>query len=231
MSDLKPEIEESWKIALMDEFTAPYFSALKSFLTEEKKKHVVYPKGRDIFLALNSTPLPSVKAVILGQDPYHGEGQAHGLSFSVPDGTRFPPSLKNIFKEMSDDLGYTIPISGNLEKWAKQGVLLLNATLTVRRGEAGSHQGKGWEKFTDKVISTISELRVGVVFILWGKFAQNKAHLIDTRKHTILTAAHPSPFSVYRGFYGCKHFSKTNKILLENSLDPIDWNLSPKKMP
>ena len=227
MSNLKPEIEESWKIALMDEFAAPYFSALKSFLIEEKKMHVIYPRGSDIFSALNSTPLPSVKAVILGQDPYHGEGQAHGLSFSVPDGTRFPPSLKNIFKELSDDLGIEIPASGNLEKWAKQGVLMLNSTLTVRKGEAGSHQGIGWETFTDQIIKTISDLRAGIVFILWGKYAQDKIGLIDTSKHFILKSPHPSPFSVYRGFYGSKPFSKTNKILLENSLEPIDWNLNP----
>ncbi len=226
MTGLKPEIEESWKIALMDEFQSPYFSELKSFLNDEKEKHCVFPKGSEIFAALNHTPLPSVKAVILGQDPYHGDGQAHGLSFSVPKGVPHPPSLKNIFKELSDDLGIPIPESGNLEKWAKQGVLLLNATLTVRKSEAGSHQGKGWEEFTDTIISTISSLRAGIVFILWGKYAQNKQKLIDTSKHFIIKSVHPSPLSVYRGFWGSKPFSKTNQLLIDNGLEPIDWNLT-----
>lgn len=225
MSDKKPEIEESWGEALKDEFNAPYFGALKVFLSEEKKLYNVYPKGSQIFAAFNHTPLPRVKAVILGQDPYHGVGQAHGLSFSVPDGVRLPPSLKNIFKELSDDLSIETPESGNLEKWAEQGVLLLNATLSVRNGEPASHQGKGWEKFTDKVITTISDLRAGIVFLLWGKYAQDKIRLIDTDKHFILTAPHPSPFSVHRGFFGCKHFSKANSILIDNGLEPIDWNL------
>ncbi|HJN06157.1 MAG TPA: uracil-DNA glycosylase [Bacteroidales bacterium] len=226
MSAKKPKIEESWSEALKDEFLAPYFSDLKIFLSEEKKIHTIFPKGSQIFSAFNHTPLPSVKAVILGQDPYHGEGQAHGLSFSVPDGVRQPPSLKNIFKELSEDLSIKSPVSGNLEKWAKQGVLLLNATLSVRNGEAGSHQGQGWERFTDQVIKTISDLRAGIVFLLWGKYAQDKIGLIDTDKHFILTAPHPSPFSVYRGFFGCKHFSKANSILMDNGLEPIDWKLT-----
>jgi uracil-DNA glycosylase len=226
MSHKKPEIEESWSEALKDEFIAPYFSDLKEFLSEEKKLYNIYPKGSEMFAAFNHTPLRRVKAVILGQDPYHGPGQAHGLSFSVPKGVRLPPSLKNIFKELSDDIGIQTPMSGNLENWAKNGVLLLNATLSVRQGDAGSHQGKGWEMFTDQVIKTISDLRAGIVFLLWGKYAQNKIDLIDTDKHFILTAPHPSPFSVYRGFYGCKHFSKANSILRENGLEPIDWKLT-----
>ena len=225
MSDLNPEIEESWRVALMDEFNSSYFSELKIFLKEEKRTKIVYPLGSDIFTAFNLTSLPGVKAVILGQDPYHGEGQAHGLSFSVRDGVKLPPSLKNIFKELSDDLGLEIPESGNLTKWANEGVLLLNSTLTVRKGEPTSHQGHGWEIFTDKVIKTISDLRAGVVFILWGKYAQDKEKLIDISKHFVLKSPHPSPFSVYRGYYGCKHFSKANSLLIENGLEPIDWNL------
>jgi len=225
MTRKKPDIEESWGEVLKDEFSSNYFISLKTFLQEERKIHEVYPKGSNIFSAFNHTPLARVKVVILGQDPYHGEGQAHGLSFSVPDNVRIPPSLKNIFKELSDDLGIKTPLSGNLEKWADEGVLMLNATLTVRKGDAGSHQGKGWEIFTDKIIKSISDLRAGVVFLLWGKFAQEKVKLIDTSKHFVLTAPHPSPFSVYRGFYGCKHFSKTNKLLNDNGLEPINWNL------
>lgn len=225
MTDLKPEIEESWKLALDAEFRSSYFIELKEFLKEEKLNYTIYPAGSDIFAAFNRTPLPGIKVVILGQDPYHGPGQAHGLSFSVKDGVRFPPSLKNIFKELSDDLGVEIPETGNLGKWADNGVLLLNATLTVREGEPGSHQGNGWETFTDQVIKTISDLRAGIVFILWGKFAQNKSKLIDTSKHFIISSAHPSPFSVYRGFYGSKPFSKTNSLLIENGLEPVDWSL------
>lgn len=226
MLEKRPEIEESWGEALKDEFLSPYFNELKVFLNEEKNIYKIFPKGSEIFSAFNCTPLPRVKAVILGQDPYHGIGQAHGLSFSVPDGVHLPPSLKNIFKELSDDLGIKTPISGNLENWAHQGVLLLNATLSVRMGEAGSHQRKGWEIFTDQVIRTISDLRAGIVFLLWGKYAQDKMGLIDTNKHFILTAPHPSPFSVHRGFFGCKHFSKTNNILNDNGLEPINWDLN-----
>lgn len=223
-----PNIEESWNVALADEFQAPYFYDLKTFLKSEKEKYDIYPKGANIFLALNKTPLPSVKAVILGQDPYHGPGQAHGLSFSVPEGIKLPPSLQNIFNELTDDLGVQYPSSGNLEKWANEGVLLLNATLTVRKGEAGSHQGRGWELFTDKIISLISDLRAGIVFILWGKFAQEKEKFIDTTKHFIISSSHPSPFSVYRGFYGSKPFSRTNTLLEQNGLQPIDWDLIKK---
>lgn len=219
-------IEDSWLLALQPEFDSPYFHSLKESLKSEKDKFTIYPPGNRIFSAFDLTPLTAVKVVILGQDPYHGEGQAHGLCFSVPEGIKPPPSLQNIFKELNNDLKIPIPPSGNLEKWAKQGVLLLNATLTVRAGSPGSHQGLGWETFTDKVIQTISELRAGVVFLLWGKFAQAKTPLIDQSKHFILTAPHPSPFSVHRGFFGCNHFSKTNQILKENGLGMIDWDLT-----
>ena len=224
MTNNAPDIEESWKLALQEEFDTDYFKALKKFLREEVKTQKVYPPGKQIFSAFNLTPLTAVRVVILGQDPYHGVGQAHGLAFSVANGVAIPPSLKNIYKEMHDDLGIPIPKTGNLEKWARQGVLLLNATLTVRAGQPGSHQGKGWEIFTDQVIRTISDLRAGVVFLLWGRFAQDKASLIDTSKHFVLKAAHPSPFSAHRGFLGCKHFSKTNEILRSNGLGEIDWN-------
>jgi uracil-DNA glycosylase len=224
MADVAPNIEESWLLALQDEFSAPYFQELKEFLKEEKQKYEIYPPGSRIFAAFNFTPLTAVKVVLLGQDPYHGRGQAHGLCFSVPDGVKPPPSLVNIYKELHNDLGIPIPKTGNLEKWAHQGVMLLNATLTVRSGQAGSHQGKGWETFTDQVIRTISDLRAGVVFLLWGKYAQDKEMLIDTNKHFVLKAPHPSPFSAARGFFGCKHFSQTNKILRDIGLEEIDWN-------
>ncbi len=224
MTDNAPDIEESWKLALQEEFDADYFRSLKDFLHEEVKTQRVFPPGKQIFSAFNLTPLTAVRVVILGQDPYHGVGQAHGLAFSVADGVAVPPSLKNIYKELHDDLGITIPQKGNLEKWAREGVLLLNATLTVRAGQPGSHQGHGWEIFTDQVIRTISNLRAGVVFLLWGRFAQDKAFLIDTSKHYVLKAAHPSPFSAHRGFLGCKHFSKTNEILRRNGMGEIDWN-------
>jgi len=194
-------------------------------LLDEKKHHSIYPKGKEIFNAFNYTPFNKVKVVILGQDPYHGMGQAHGLSFSVPDGVKQPPSLKNIFKEIASDLNLPLPETGNLSPWAKQGVLLLNATLSVRVKQAGSHQKKGWEEFTDSVIQNISQKKKGVIFLLWGRFAQDKAELIDKNKHHILTAPHPSPFSVYRGFFGCKHFSKTNKLLAEQGLKEIDWKI------
>lgn len=224
MANKPPNIEESWKESLSDEFSADYFINLIEFIKEEKEKYSVYPPGSQIFSAFNNTPLTAVKVVIIGQDPYHGKGQAHGLCFSVPDGIKPPPSLVNIYKELQSDLGISIPNSGNLEKWAKQGVFLLNATLTVRASQAGSHQGKGWEIFTDAVIKTISDLRAGIVFLLWGKFAQEKQALIDKEKHFILTAPHPSPFSANRGFMGCHHFSKTNVILKENGMMEIDWN-------
>lgn len=219
-----PQIEESWREALRDEFEDTYFVQLKDFLKKEKNLYRIFPPGPQIFSAFNFTPLTAVKVVIIGQDPYHGAGQAHGLCFSVPDGITIPPSLVNIYKELNNDLGIPIPQTGNLEKWAKQGVLLLNATLTVRAGQAGSHQGKGWEVFTNTVIQTVSDLRAGIVFLLWGKYAQEKQSLIDTRKHFILKAPHPSPFSANRGFFGCKHFSKTNELLKKNGLGDIDWN-------
>ena len=224
MTDLAPKIEESWLEALRDEFESSYFLLLKEFLNQEKQQQPVYPIGNQIFSAFNLTPLTAVKVVILGQDPYHEKDQAHGLCFSVPDGIKPPPSLVNIYKELKSDLGIEIPKSGNLIKWAEQGVLLLNATLTVRANNAGSHQGKGWEIFTDQVIKTISDLRAGVIFLLWGKFAQEKQELIDTSKHFILKAPHPSPFSANRGFFGCKHFSETNMILERNGFGAIDWN-------
>ena len=224
MTEGTPKIEESWQLALQNEFSASYFIALREFLKEEKKKKVIYPPGSRIFAAFNFTPLTAVKVVILGQDPYHGRGQAHGLCFSVPDDIKPPPSLVNIYKELNSDLGITISKSGNLEKWTKQGVLLLNATLTVQAGEAGSHQGRGWETFTDEVIKTISDLRAGIVFLLWGNYAQAKEELIDRSKHFVLKAPHPSPFSAARGFFGCKHFSKTNQILKDIGLEEIDWN-------
>lgn len=223
MVQINPQIEASWKEVLADEFGSDYFMSLKEFLLEEKAKHLIYPPGHLIFNAFNSTPFNMVKVVILGQDPYHGKGQAHGLCFSVPSGMTQPPSLINIFKELQSDLGIPVPVSGNLEKWTKQGVLLLNATLTVRANQAGSHQGKGWETFTDAVIKKISDSRSGIVFLLWGKFAQAKEALIDAKKHYILMAAHPSPFSAFNGFFGCRHFSKTNEILVRHGLEPVDW--------
>ena len=224
MAATGPDIDESWKLALQDEFETDSFRSLKSFLQEEIKSQTIYPPGKLIFSAFNLTPLTAIRMVILGQDPYHGRGQAHGLAFSVPDGIAIPPSLQNIYKELHEDLGIPIPNTGNLEKWAKQGVLLLNATLTVRASQPGSHQNHGWEPFTDQVIRTISELRAGVVFLLWGKFAQDKESLIDTSKHFVLKAPHPSPFSVYRGFFGCRHFSRANEILRNNGMGEIDWN-------
>lgn len=219
---LNPSIDESWKSLLNKEFSEPYFLSLKEFLTEEKKKHKVYPPGSLIFSGFNLTPFDNVKAVIIGQDPYHKEGQANGLCFSVSPGIAPPPSLKNIFKELNTDLGIPISSSGNLESWARQGVLLLNATLTVRENSPGSHQKKGWEIFTDTVIKTISDNKTGIVFLLWGNFAQTKESLIDKNKHFILKAAHPSPLA--RGaFFGCKHFSKTNKILAHEGKQPINW--------
>lgn len=228
MSDLStknnPSIHESWKRYLLNEFSAPYFLKLKTFLTEERKLYKVYPPGSRIFAAFDLTPFEKVKVVIIGQDPYHGPGQANGLSFSVSPGIKLPPSLKNIFKELNTDLGLPVPYSGDLEPWAKQGVLLLNATLTVRANTPGSHQKKGWETFTDTVIKTISDNKKGVIFLLWGNFAQSKESLIDQNKHFVLKAAHPSPLA--RGaFFGCKHFSKTNRILEHQSMHPINWKI------
>lgn len=225
MQSIRPQIDESWKIILKDEFQKEYFSTLKLFLIEEKKTHIIYPQSDAIFNAFNLCPFNALKVVIIGQDPYHGEGQAHGLSFSVPEGIKPPPSLKNIFKELNTDVNFKIPTHGNLSRWAEQGVLLLNATLTVRKKQAGSHQKRGWENYTDSVIQKVSEEKEGIVFLLWGRFAQEKAKLIDENKHHILTAPHPSPFSAYSGFFGCKHFSKTNNLLKKQSTQPINWQI------
>lgn len=222
---IDPKIESSWKKTLSNEFTKPYFYDLKRFLIDEKKHYAVYPAGNNIFNAFNSTPFYKVKVVIIGQDPYHGQGQAHGLAFSVQNEVKFPPSLMNIFKEYSDDLGFAFPQSGNLSKWAHEGVFLLNTVLTVRQNEAHSHKDKGWEIFTDAVINTISEKRDNIVFILWGRPAQMKASLIDDNKHFILRAPHPSPLSAYRGFFGSKPFSKTNNYLRQHGIKPVDWQL------
>lgn len=222
---IQPQIEETWKQVLWEEFQAPYFTSLKQFLVEEKRQYTIFPPGNCIFNAFNSTPFDQVKVVIIGQDPYHGPGQAHGLCFSVQDGIPFPKSLLNIFKELSDDVGFRIPNSGNLQRWAQQGVLLLNATLTVRAHQAGSHQGHGWEQFTDSAIQKLSEEKSGIIFLLWGSYAISKRALIDEQKHYVLTAPHPSPLSAYRGFFGCKHFSKTNALLQQMGKTPIDWQL------
>lgn len=217
------QIEPSWKTALKGEFETPYFKELTDTVRSAYQHGPVYPPPKLIFNAFQLCPFDQVKVVILGQDPYHGKGQAHGLCFSVPDGIKAPPSLQNIYKEIQADLGKEIPTSGNLEHWAKQGVLLLNATLTVLPSQAGSHQGLGWEQFTDAVIKKISDEKEHVVFLLWGRYAQDKGAHIDESKHLVLKAAHPSPFSAYNGFFGCKHFSKTNEYLKEHGLDPIDW--------
>ena len=226
MEPVNPQIEESWKIHMIDEFQKPYFSELKNFLLAEKKSgFTIYPPGQKIFSAFNHAPFEKVKVVIIGQDPYHGKGQANGLCFSVSTGIEPPPSLINIFKELQTDLGIPIPNHGNLEKWADQGVLLLNASLTVRANSANSHSGKGWENFTNAAIIRLLEEKSGIVFLLWGKYAQAKEILIDASKHHILKAAHPSPFSAFSGFFGCKHFSKANEILKEQGLESIDWSL------
>lgn len=225
MQVINPQIEESWKLILKDEFEAQYFSDLSDFIREEKKQSTVYPPGPLIFSAFNHTPFNRVKVVILGQDPYHGPGQAHGLCFSVPDGVPHPPSLLNIFKEIKSDLGIPVPAHNNLTQWADQGVLLINAILTVRANTPASHQNKGWEKFTDAVIRNLSEKRKNLVFLLWGNYAQAKENLIDSSRHFILKAAHPSPLSASRGFFGCKHFSKTNEILAGLGLNEIDWRI------
>lgn len=220
---INPNIDPSWKEALKEEFNQPYFQNLKNFLVEEKKQFIVLPPGDKIFNAFNTTPFDEVKVVILGQDPYHDIGQAHGFCFSVQDGVRFPKSLQNIFKELETDLGIPIPSSGNLERWAQQGVLLINATLTVRAHQAGSHQKQGWETFTDSVIKKLSSDRNGVIFVLWGNYARAKKIFIDTQKHHIIESVHPSPLSAYGGFFGSKPFSQINKILIESGKTPINW--------
>ena len=217
------KLESSWKKRLMPEFEKPYFQQLISFVKEEYASHTVYPPGSKIFYAFEACPFDHTKVVIIGQDPYHGAGQAHGLAFSVNEGVSKPPSLINIFKEIHDDLGKPVPKSGNLSRWAEQGVLLLNATLTVRANTAGSHQGKGWEQFTDAAIKAISNEKSGLVFLLWGAYAQKKAELIDSTKHLVLKAAHPSPYAADKGFFGSKPFSKTNSYLQEHGLAPVQW--------
>ena len=220
------KIDASWYNVLQPQFEAPYFEQLKAFLVEERSHYTCYPKGGDIFAAFDRTPFEKVKVVILGQDPYHEPGQAHGLCFSVPSGITVPPSLVNIIKEINSDLNTHIPTTcGNLIGWAEQGVLLLNATLTVRAHQAGSHQRRGWETFTDAAISALSQQRRGIVFMLWGSYAINKSAFIDRTKHYVLTAPHPSPLSAYRGFFGCKHFSQCNNILCQQGLAPIDWSI------
>ena len=216
-------IESSWKSVLKDEFEKEYFVKLTGFIREEYRTTTVYPPAGLIFNAFNLCPFSSVKTAIIGQDPYHGPGQAHGLCFSVRDGIDFPPSLINIFKEIEQDIGITSPASGDLERWARQGVLLLNATLTVRAHLAGSHQKKGWEHFTDAVISRINSEKENIVFLLWGAYAQKKGEAIDRNRHLVLESVHPSPLSAYRGFFGNGHFSKCNKYLTEKGIQPIDW--------
>lgn len=217
------KIESSWKEALKDEFEKPYFKQLVEFVKSEYQTQTVYPPGNRIFSAFDFTPFDEVKVVILGQDPYHGMNQANGLSFSVAEGMRHPPSLQNIFKELNSDLGIPIPQNGNLERWAKQGVLMLNATLTVKASQAGSHQNKGWEIFTDAVIQKLSREKENIVFILWGAYAQKKGSIIDASKHFIIKSAHPSPFSAYNGFFESKPFSKTNEYLVQKKKEMINW--------
>ena len=217
------QIESSWKQVLTPEFEKTYFKQLTDFVRDEYRKGICYPPGRLIFNAFNLCPFDKVKVVLIGQDPYHEPGQAMGLCFSVNEGIPFPPSLQNIFKEIQSDLDKPIPASGNLTRWVNQGVFLLNATLTVRQHQAGSHQGKGWEEFTDAVIKALADRREHLVFMLWGSYAQKKGAFIDRNKHLVLTSAHPSPLSVYRGFFGSKHFSKANEYLVAQGETPIDW--------
>ncbi|WP_084370607.1 uracil-DNA glycosylase [Reichenbachiella faecimaris] len=217
------KIEKSWKPRLQEEFEAEYFKNLTLFVKSEYQKHKIFPPAKNIFSAFDLSSFDDTRVVILGQDPYHGEGQAHGLCFSVQEGTRMPPSLQNIFKEIKDDLDIDLPPHGCLNRWAEQGVLLLNATLTVRAHQAGSHQNKGWEQFTDAVIQVLSEEKEKLVFLLWGAYAQRKGALIDQTKHCVLESPHPSPFAAHRGFFGNKHFSKTNTYLRENGLKEIEW--------
>jgi len=220
------QLESSWLEQLEDEFAKPYMQELRRFLvTRKEHKAVIYPPGNQIFSALNATSFDKTRVVILGQDPYHGPGQAHGMCFSVLPGTKVPPSLANIYREINQDLGLAMPTHGYLQHWAEQGVLLLNSVLTVERGQAGSHQNKGWEVFTDAVVHKLEQKRRNLVFMLWGSYAQNKGAVIDARKHLILKAPHPSPLSAYRGFLGCGHFSKANAWLQEHQQTPIDWSV------
>lgn len=220
------KLDDSWKKVLVDEFDKDYMIKLRDFLLQEKRAgKMIYPRGEEYFKALDMTPFDQVKVVILGQDPYHGPHQAHGLCFSVKQGMAFPPSLLNIFKELHADLGVSIPNHGCLTHWAEQGVLLLNSVLTVEQGRAAAHQGKGWEQFTDRVIQELAEKREGVVFLLWGSYAIKKGQFIDRKRHLVLTAPHPSPLSAHRGFFGCKHFSKTNAFLQARGEKPIDWTV------
>ncbi|WP_413568917.1 uracil-DNA glycosylase [Bdellovibrio sp. HCB117] len=228
MENSKSEVklDSSWKQRLQSEFDSERMKTLREFLVQEYKKgKTIYPRGEEWFAAMNLTPFDKVKVVIVGQDPYHGPGQAHGLCFSVRDGVRFPPSLQNIFKELNSDLGLQIPKSGCLTKWAEQGVLLLNAVLTVEDGKAAAHQKKGWEEFTDKIIHLLNEEREHLVFILWGSYAQKKASFVDRKKHLVIEAVHPSPLSAHRGFFGTKPFSKTNAYLRSHGISEIDWSL------
>lgn len=225
MDKINPNIEESWKAVMDKEFEKPYFFELKNFLIEERKKYRIFPPGSLIFNAFNNSPFDQVRVVLLGQDPYHGFGQAHGLCFSVPEGIPKPPSLINIFKEIQADLGISPPRHGNLTKWAEQGILLLNATLTVRENLAGSHQNKGWENFTNEAIRQLSARKTGLIFVLWGNFAIAKKPMIDLSKHFVLTAAHPSPLSASRGFLGCRHFSQINGLLKQMGKQEIDWKI------
>ena len=218
-------IGNDWDAILADEFKKPYYLALRQFLKEEYSSKVIYPSMYDIFNAFRYTPYSDVKVVLLGQDPYHGAGQAHGLCFSVKDDVAPPPSLVNLFKELHNDVGCTVPQSGCLTKWAERGVMLLNSVLTVREGAAGSHRGKGWETFTDSVISRLNDRKVPIVFMLWGNYAKSKIPLITSDRHLVLTAAHPSPLSASYGFFGCRHFSKANDFLVSNGMTPVDWQL------
>ncbi len=220
---MEVRLESSWKKLLKEEFAKSYFKTLSEYLHGEYKSNTVYPPAKYIFNALDSLPVDKVKVVILGQDPYHGPGQAHGLSFSVPDGLALPPSLQNIYKELQTDLGIARAGSGNLDRWVKEGVLLLNATLTVRAHQAASHQNKGWEQFTDAVIHQLADTKENLVFILWGNYAQRKGSFIDTNKHLVIKSAHPSPLSAYNGFFGSKPFSQTNEYLVANQMSPINW--------
>lgn len=217
------KIAEDWKALLADEFEQPYFAELVGFVREEYGSRQIFPRGANIFRAFDKCPFDKLKVVIIGQDPYHGEGQANGLCFSVNDGVQFPPSLRNIFQEVESDTGAPVPTSGNLDRWAEQGVLLLNSVLTVRAHEAASHAGRGWERFTDAVVREIAARREGVVYMLWGSYAQRKGAIADPSRNCILKAVHPSPLSAYRGFFGCRHFSQANNYLVTHGKDPIVW--------